>query len=408
MQYPSVKVSLPQSEHGPWAARPGRGTATRPNLRQHCSAAPTEPVGVLNGRNACRARGLRDRSYPCPRPDRVRLLHQGDSLPHSARRARELAVAALHPGPDSRLGEIGIEQPRRPWSCSPPAASPTPRRAPAAESSPAWLADSNVSAAARLPASISVCSSRVSAVRPSSRTSIAVARAAVKCADAAGIWSSAAIASARSPARARCRASPNAALYVAVVGPPHRLVVPRRVDRGPAAVRRWPRSPSWGRARRAASPAPDRNQLRPCRSRPPAARTVRCTTTAASLRISPNSVRRAAFGRPQDRRPRATRGPVAVGSRRTSCRPDSRRRWPPRALARVGRVGCRWSWPAVRRHGRSGRRPGTGSAAITCGGVQRLVAARAVDRALRAEEVDIRGRATAPSAAAISYSTPVS
>ena len=153
-----------------------------------------------------------DRSYPCPRPNRICLLHQRDTLPHVGRLVRQLAVAAFHPGPDAGFVESRHRAAAGRWSCSPPAASPTPRRAPAAESSPAWWP---------IPGSVPrcACRHRAASARPGSRVSGRRAgsrsrsrAAAVKCADAAGTWSSAAIAPARSPARARCLASPNAAL----------------------------------------------------------------------------------------------------------------------------------------------------------------------------------------------------
>src|SRR5436190_15473215 len=51
------------------------------------------------------------RSYPCPRPDLIRVLHQRNPLPHVGRLVRQLAVSAFHPDPDPRFVEGLAEQP---------------------------------------------------------------------------------------------------------------------------------------------------------------------------------------------------------------------------------------------------------------------------------------------------------
>src|SRR5690349_22933320 len=42
------------------------------------------------------------RSYPGPRPDLVRVLHQRNTLPHAARFPGQLAVGAFHPRTEDR------------------------------------------------------------------------------------------------------------------------------------------------------------------------------------------------------------------------------------------------------------------------------------------------------------------
>ena len=75
--------------------RSSRRTGRR--YRRSCRTAGTSPGG---------------RSYPCPRPNRICLLHQVDPLPHVGHLVRQLAVAVFHPGSDAGLVEIGAEEPR--------------------------------------------------------------------------------------------------------------------------------------------------------------------------------------------------------------------------------------------------------------------------------------------------------